>query len=125
MPIRKAFSTRLWCVEQEFCVITVSLVFQSIPMETVAETTPEEVLAVAITMLIMPIMAFLSLTLKDSINRWLNIIVSVVFLVLIVPFSGFDLIPTAYVPSLIATGIVEVVAFVLVIWYAWKSKQNV
>jgi hypothetical protein len=113
----------LWIVV-EFCVITVSLVLQSIPMETVAETTPEEILAIAISMLIMPIMSFLSLTLKDKANRWANIIVSIVFIVLIVPFTGFGLIPTAYLPSVILTAIVEVVAFALIIWYAWKSKQK-
>ena len=84
----------------------------------------ELILLFAILFLVPLIMAFLSLTLKDSINRWLNIIVSVVFIVLIVPFSGFDLIPTAYLPSMIATAIVEVVALVLIIWYAWKSKQK-
>jgi len=112
----------LWIV-MEFCVITVSLVLQNIPMETVAETTPEEILAIAITMLIIPIMSFLSLTLKDKANRWLNIIVSIVFIVLM-PFTGFELIPTAYLPSIIVIAIVEVVALALIVWYAWKSKQK-
>lgn len=113
----------LWIV-MEFCVITVSLVLQSIPMETVAETTPEEILAIAITMLIMPIMSFLSLTLKDKANRWLNIIVSIVFMVLM-PFStGFGLIPTAYLPSVILTAVVEIAVLALIVWYAWMSKQK-
>ena len=113
----------LWIVV-EFCVITFMMILSVIPMETAAETTPGEVLAIAITMVIMPIMSFLSLTLKDKANRWLNIIVSIVFLVLMLPFSGFELIPTAYLPSIIVTTIVEVVVLVLIIWYAWKSKQK-
>jgi len=113
----------LWIV-MEFCVITFTMILSVIPMETVAETTPEEILAIAITMLIIPIMSFLSLTLKDKANRWLNIIVSIVFLVLMLPFSGFQLIPTAYLPSIIVITIVEIVALALIIWYAWKSKKR-
>jgi len=108
----------------EFCVITFMMILSVIPMETVAETTPEEILATAITLLIIPIMSFLSLTLKDKANRWLNIIVSIVFIVLMLPFSGFELIPNAYLPSIIVITIVEVVVLVLIVWYAWKSKQK-
>jgi len=85
-------------------------------------STPEEIMAITITLLIVPIMAFLSLTLKDSINRWLNIIVGIVFIVLIPIGTGFELIPTAYLPSIIVIAIVEVVALALIVWYAWKSK---
>jgi len=113
----------LWIV-MEFCVITFMMILSVIPMETAAETTPEEILAIAITMLIMPIMSFLPLTLKDKANRWLNIIVSIVFIVLMLPFSGFELIPTAYLPSIVVITIVEVVVLVLIVWYAWKSKQK-
>ena len=113
----------LWSLV-EFCVLTFMMVLQSIPMETAAETTPGEILAVAISSLIPPIMAFLSLTLKGSINRWLNIIVGIVFIVLIPFGSGFELIPTAYLPSVIVIAIVQVVALVLIVWFAWKSKQK-
>ena len=108
----------------EFCMITFTMVLQSIPMETVAETTPEEILAIAISSLIPPIMAFLSLTLKDKANRWLNIIVGIVLIVLIPIGSGFELIPTAYLPSTIVIAIVQIMALVLIVWYAWKSKQK-
>jgi MFS superfamily sulfate permease-like transporter len=69
-------------------------------------------------------MAFLSLTLKDLINRWLNIIVSIVFIVLIPIGTGFEFIPAAYLGSIIIIAIVEVVALALIVWYAWKSKQK-
>jgi len=113
----------LWSVF-EFCVITTSLVLQSIPMEITAETTPEEISAVAISLLIPPIMAFLSLTLKDKANRWLNIIVGIFFIVTIPIGTGFELIPTAYLPTVVLVAIVGVVALALIIWYAWKSKQK-
>jgi hypothetical protein len=93
-------------------------------METVAETTPGEIMAVVISSLIPPIMAFLSLTLKDRANRWLNIVVSIVFIVLLPIGSGFELIPTDYLPSTAVIAIVEVAALALIIWYAWKSKQK-
>jgi uncharacterized membrane protein len=71
-------------------------------------------------------MAFLSLTLKDSINRWANIILGIVF-------AGFTLIfgpiaflaePSAYDVYVILIGIVQFVAAALIVWYAWKSKQK-
>jgi hypothetical protein len=40
---------------------------------------PELILSFAILMLVPLVMAFLSLTLKDSMNRWVNIIVGAVF----------------------------------------------
>ena len=113
----------LWSVF-EFCVITFTMVLSIIPMETAAETTPGEVSAVTISLLIPPVMAFLSLTLKDKANRWLNIIVGIVFIILMPIGSGFELIPTDYLPSIIPITIVEVVALALIIWNAWKSKQK-
>jgi len=92
--------------------------------EAVAQVTPESVLMLVIIAMIIPVMALLSLTLKDSINRWLNIIVGIVFAVLMpigVVGGGF---PTAYVPSLALISIVEFVAAVLIVWTAWKSKQK-
>jgi len=113
----------------EFCVVTVSIVLtmmfvESIQEGIVAGTTPEEVMGTVITLLIPPILAFLSLTLKDSINRWLNIIVSIFFIVAIPFATGFGMIPSTYLPSMILISIVEVVALVLIVWFAWKSKQK-
>jgi hypothetical protein len=115
----------LWSL-LEFCIIAVSTVLMQIAIaeEIVGGTTPEEILAIVISFLIPPIMAFLSLTLKDSINRWLNIIVGIVFIVLMPIGTGFELIPTAYLPSIIIVAVVEVVALGLIVWYAWKSKQK-
>jgi hypothetical protein len=107
----------------EFCIIAVSILLIQIAIaEELVGGTPEEVLATAISLLIPPIMAFLSLTLKDSINRWLNIIVGIVFIVLMP--TGIPPFPTAYLPSLVIIAIVEIVALALIVWYAWKSKQK-
>ena len=80
--------------------------------------TAEIILFLAIMMLIPPAMAVLSLTLKDSINRWLNIIMGIVFIVMMTLFTGFELIPTAYLGSILLIAIVEVVSLALIIWYA-------
>ena len=107
----------------EFCIIAVSFVLiQMAIAEEIVGGTPEEMLATVISSLIPPIMAFLSLTLKASINRWLNIIVGIVFIVLIPIGTGFGMIQTAYLTSVIVITIVEVLALALIIWYAWKSK---
>jgi hypothetical protein len=91
--------------------------------EALAQTTPEAVLMLVVIEMIFPVMALLSLTLKDTINRWLNIIMGIVSMVLVLIglSAGF---PTAYLPSLIVIVIVEVVAAALIVWFAWKSKQK-
>jgi len=89
--------------------------------EAVAQTTPEMVLMLVIVEMIFPVMALLSLTLKDSINRWLNIIVAIVFIVLL-PFGILDF-PSDYLPSIIVISIVQFVAAALIVWFAWKSKR--
>ena len=85
--------------------------------------TPELLLIFAIILLVPLIMAFLSLTLKYSLNRWANIILGVLF-------TGFELMgvrdvlanPAAYV---ILLWVPLVVAPALIVWYAWKwAKQE-
>jgi hypothetical protein len=88
-----------------------------------AEVTPEFQLLGAAILLIMLWMSFLSLTLKDRANRWANIIVPLVYLVL---YLG-DFIqrlsqPKAY--GMLLTGS-DIIVFALIIWYAWKSKPEV
>jgi len=114
----------LWIVV-ECGVIAVSVGEQWIPghsEEIIAQTTPELMLMLAIVVMIPPLMAFLSLTLSDSINRWANIILGVVFAVLTpIGVIGF---PAAYIASAILISIVQVVASILVIWFAWKSRKK-
>jgi len=71
------------------------------------------------------VMAFLSLTLKDSINRWTNILVGTLYAVLEFITLLEELTvgtPTGYVILML---IAAVAAPVLIVWYAWKSKQEV
>ena len=117
----------LWIVF-EFGMIAVPIGEQYIPgliEEAIAETTPEMLVVLAITTMIPPIMAFLSLTLKDSTNRWANIIVGIVFAGFVLIFSiGYVAEQSAYFAGLILIGIVQFVATALIVWYAWKSKQK-
>jgi hypothetical protein len=83
---------------------------------------PELILSFAILMLVPMVMAFLSLTMKDSINRWVNIIVGGVFAALW--FIGVvDAALSAYWGGALMT-LSAVVASALIVWYAWKSKQK-
>jgi hypothetical protein len=67
------------------------------------------------------VMAFLSLTLKDSIDRWLNIIVGGIYAVLeFITLVEELAAPKGYVVVML---IAAVVAPVLIVWYAWKSKR--
>ena len=88
---------------------------------------PEMLLLSAIIFLVPLVMAFLSLTLKDSINRWTNIIVGIVFAGLGLGLSGsIDYLArqSAYSAYVTLIGIVGFVAAALIVWYAWKSKQR-
>jgi len=83
---------------------------------------PELLLLLAILLLVPLVMAFLSLTLKDSINRWANIILGIVY-------TGGALTDLpVYIAKPSAHGILmwlsALVASALIVWYAWKSKQK-
>jgi len=90
------------------------------------QITPEILLIVAIESLVPLVMAFLSLTLKNSINRWANIILAIVFTIFGLAKLG-DLAQLS-TWGLTAWGILmpvsEAVATALIVWYAWKSKQK-
>ena len=82
--------------------------------------TSELLLGMAILFVIPPVMVFLSLTLKDSPNRWANIILGIVF----AGFGLFDL--TAYLdkPYYMLLGIFSIVFSILIVWYAWKWPKE-
>jgi hypothetical protein len=83
---------------------------------------PELILSFAILMLVPLVMAFLSLTLKDSMNRWVNIIVGAAFAILWF-FGVIAAAQSAYWGGALMT-LSAVAASALIIWYAWKSKQK-
>jgi len=82
---------------------------------------PELIFLFAVLFLVPLIMAFLSLTLKNSINRWANIIVGAVFAAL---FIGV-IVSVAKLSGETLMTFSTVVALVLIVRYAWKSKQKV
>jgi hypothetical protein len=89
------------------------------------QITPELFLILSILMLIPPIMAFLSLTLKNSANRWANIILGIVFAVIALIFPiQYIAQQSAYSAFMVLIGTVQFVAAALIVWYAWKSKQK-
>jgi hypothetical protein len=83
---------------------------------------PELILSFAVLMLVPLIMAILSLTLVDSMNRRANIIMGAVFAALL--FIGvIDAALSAYWGGALLT-FSAAVASALIVWYAWKSKQK-
>ena len=82
--------------------------------------SPEMELLIAILMWVPFVMAFLSVTLKNPINRWANIIVGIVWFALgFINVPNLMANPTAHGILLWLT---EDVAKVLIIWIALKSK---
>jgi len=67
-------------------------------------------------------MAFLSLTLKDSANRWANIIVGIVWAAIGILDLGDTLNRGWLTLSLVAFS--KTVAAVLIVWYAWKWPKQ-
>jgi ABC-type amino acid transport system permease subunit len=84
------------------------------------QITPELLLVFAVIFLIPLAMAFLSLTLKNSTNRWANIIVGIGYTV----FGLVDSSEKITKPYYVLLGIAGTVAAALVVWYAWRSKQK-
>jgi hypothetical protein len=79
----------------------------------------EIVLAYMIFMTIPALMVFLSVTLVAKTNRWINIIIGIVQLILVVP-SVIDL-PNYY--FMFASSI-ETVLLILIIWTAWTWPKQ-
>lgn len=84
------------------------------------QISPDMILFSAILMLVPMVMAFLSLTLKDSLNRWLNIIVGAVFAVLWL-ISVIAAAQSAYWGGALMT-LSAAVASSLIVWYSWKHR---
>jgi len=79
-------------------------------------------LILTILLLVPLIMAFLSLTLKDSANRWTNIILGTVYVGLqVIAFIEGLAQPSAHMILLEGA---KVVAPALIVWYAWKWPKQ-
>ncbi len=89
-----------------------------------AKITSEMMILNAVMLLVPLVMAFLSVSLKDSMNRWANIIVGIFSIGLLLMFSIAESparTPAAYAMLLMLS---MLAAAVLIVWYAWKSKQK-
>jgi uncharacterized membrane protein HdeD (DUF308 family) len=83
------------------------------------QITQEMLLASAILMLIPILMIFLSLALKPKANRWINIILGIVY----VAINLITMLTTggAWVYYYVFA-VVEVVFSALIVWFAWRWK---
>jgi hypothetical protein len=77
----------------------------------------------AIFFLIPMIMAFLSLILKDSANRWTNLVVGTIFLIFNVYHLSVHLIqPHMLKPDLLLIICSMIVFSGMIVWYSWKWR---
>ena len=81
--------------------------------------TSELLLVEAILLVIPPVMVFLSVTLEDKANRWLNIIFGIFF----VGFGLFEMVGATSAHA-IFVALVGLVFSALIIWYAWKWPKE-
>lgn len=85
------------------------------------DITQTFVLAALILISIPTLMIFLSLALPAKVNRWLNIIVAIVY----VPVSLFNVVGAGEYFLYYSYGAgVETVLLALVVWYAWKWPRT-
>ena len=87
------------------------------------EIGPEMLLLGAVIYLIPLLMVVLSLSLKGSTNRWINLILGAVYV-----FLGLGEIIEYLVAPLAAhrilMSLVKIVFSALIVWYAWKWKED-
>ena len=81
-----------------------------------------DLLIIASLMLVPLVMAFLSLVLKDSVNRWANTVMGAVYAFVFITNVYDALTVPAYGGALMIFA--AFVASVLIIWYAWPSKKS-
>ena len=84
----------------------------------------EMLLFFAVMILVPLVMVFLSLTLKDPVNRWANMLVGIGYTILQI----FALIGTLTSSTVYAYAVLiettKVIVPVLIVWLAWKSKKQ-
>ena len=87
-------------------------------MGPLGPTTQGVLLGTAILMAIPSVMVFLSLALKPNPNRWVNIILGVIYtVIMLITMPG----AWAFYKFL---GVVEVVLTALIVWYAWNWPKR-
>ena len=85
-----------------------------------AQIGPELLLVIAITYFWIPlVMSVLSIVLKDSINRWANIISGILYAVFVINEMISNITTVAYLYGVLMH-ISEVAIAALIVWFAWK-----
>ncbi len=87
------------------------------------EIGPEMLLLGAVIYLIPILMVVLSLSLKGSINRWTNLIVGAVYVVLVLG-EIIEYLAAPLVAYRILMTLVKIGFSVLIVWYAWKWQGD-
>jgi len=84
--------------------------------------SPQKLFAASILMAVPSLMVFLSLALKPKINKWLNIILGIIYTAIMLLIAVTTIAPwwTFYV----FLAILESCITSLVIWYAWKWPKQ-
>ena len=88
------------------------------------EINQEMLLIMAITYYWIPlVMAVLSVTLKDSINRWVNIIAGAGFAIFVLIELILNITTVAYLFGMLMD-ISAILVSALIVWYAWKWPKQ-
>ena len=112
-----------------FLITLVAALFEPGAMQQISsgvvagmQMTPELILVGVVLMLVSLVMAFLSLTLRGSLNRWANVVLGIAY----TGICLFDWLASPAQPSYqILLYISKITASALIVRYAWKSKQKV
>jgi hypothetical protein len=87
-------------------------------MGPLGPTTQGVLLGTAVLMAIPSVMVFVSLVLKPNVNRWVNIVLGVIYTVIMLITM-----PGAWA-FYVFLGVVEVALTVLIVWYAWNWPKH-
>jgi len=89
-----------------------------------AQISPDLLLLIAVTYFWIPlVMAVQSITLRNSINRWVNIIAGVLYVVFVLNEFVSNIITVAYYYGMLMH-VSELVVLALIAWHAWKWPKE-
>ena len=116
----------LFTIISDLANVLMSLAYPGILEELMTggeSIAPELMFVGAVIVLIPLVMAFLTLTLKGSINRWLNIILGIFFAIIFVG-NFIELATTTPAAYILLLSIAGLIAPILIVWYAWKWPKQ-
>ena len=110
----------LWLIYE--VALLVYMILESAELGAIEQAGPEILLLFAVILLVPLVMAFLSLTLKGSMNRWVNIILGIGYAVFeLLALSEVAAKPSAWAILMILS---KLVVLALIVWYAWKWPKK-